>query len=131
MTAHMTLPRHPKNHALEINDLAELENLSADFVCQALQYRFKANRVYVSSPGRRFDSGKDACSFNHEKRFVVLICALVVQTYVGNVLIALNPFSDLGLFTDEFSAMYSGSVAQSSKDTLLPHLYAIANNAYM
>ena len=50
-----------------------------------------------------------------------------MQTYVGNVLVAVNPFTDLGLFTPEVASRYVNIASASS---VPPHIYAIADNAY-
>ena len=47
-----------------------------------------------------------------------------IYTYTGNILISINPFKDLDLYSNESMNMY--------KDTKisLPHIYQIANNAF-
>ena len=49
------------------------------------------------------------------------------QTYVGNILIAVNPFQWLGLYTDEMSAQYTNVHNKSEHP---PHLFVIADSAY-
>jgi hypothetical protein len=49
-----------------------------------------------------------------------------LQTYVGNILIALNPFQWLGLYTNEMSAKYTNVHNKSAHP---PHLFAIADSA--
>jgi hypothetical protein len=50
-----------------------------------------------------------------------------LQTYVGDILIAVNPFQMLGLYTNQQSALYCNV---QSKSDFAPHLFAIADAAY-
>lgn len=50
----------------------------------------------------------------------------LIYTYSGIVLIAVNPFYDLGLYTPEIIQAYSGK----QRGQLEPHLFAIAEDAY-
>ena len=49
----------------------------------------------------------------------------IIYTYTGKILISLNPFKNLNLFTDETIQSYK----RNSKN-LRPHLYQIADDAY-
>ncbi|XP_078702494.1 myosin-IIIb-like isoform X1 [Branchiostoma floridae x Branchiostoma belcheri] len=49
-----------------------------------------------------------------------------IYTYVGDILIAVNPFQDLGMYTDEYSEVYRGAAKQDNP----PHIFAIADAAY-
>ncbi|KAJ1678024.1 class II myosin, partial [Spiromyces aspiralis] len=49
-----------------------------------------------------------------------------IYTYIGNVLISVNPFRDLGIYTDEILHSYNGK----NKLELPPHVYAIAEDAF-
>ena len=49
-----------------------------------------------------------------------------IYTYIGNVLISVNPFRDLGIYTDEVLASYRGK----NRLETAPHVYAIAEGAY-
>ncbi|KAK1165684.1 myosin-IIIb-like isoform X2 [Acipenser oxyrinchus oxyrinchus] len=52
--------------------------------------------------------------------------ALQIYTYVGDILIALNPFQNLNIYSPQFSKLYHG-VRQSSNP---PHIFATADAAY-
>lgn len=59
-------------------------------------------------------------------RFTYVCLALIPQTYIGNVLISVNPFRDLGIYTDEVLHSYRGK----NRLEMPPHVYAIAEGAY-
>eukprot|EP00041_Stephanoeca_diplocostata_P006092 m.75482 g.75482 ORF g.75482 m.75482 type:complete len:1672 (-) comp16172_c1_seq12:83-5098(-) len=50
-----------------------------------------------------------------------------IYTYVGDILIAINPFKDLGLYTADHSILYT---ALANKVEFAPHLFAIADSCY-
>ncbi|KAF9897575.1 class II myosin, partial [Lobosporangium transversale] len=49
-----------------------------------------------------------------------------IYTYIGHVLISVNPFRDLGIYTDEVLKSYQGK----NRLEVPPHVYAIAESAY-
>lgn len=49
-----------------------------------------------------------------------------IYTYIGNVLISVNPFRDLGIYTDEVLRSYQGK----NRLEMTPHVYAIAEGAW-
>ncbi|KAJ1920248.1 class II myosin [Mycoemilia scoparia] len=49
-----------------------------------------------------------------------------IYTYIGNVLISVNPFKDLGIYTNEILQSYRGK----NKLELPPHVFAIAEDAF-
>eukprot|EP01147_Barroeca_monosierra_P010244 gene10244-2400_t len=73
-------------------------------------------------------SGKDAldedklCNRLHDR-----YNSNIIYTYVGDILIAVNPYEALPLYTSDLAAKYCSI---SSKADLPPHLYAIAVGAY-
>ncbi|KAL7753446.1 class II myosin [Sorochytrium milnesiophthora] len=59
---------------------------------------------------------------NLEKRFH----AGEIYTYIGHVLISVNPFKDLGIYTDDILRSYIGK----NLIEMPPHVFAIAESAY-
>ena len=57
----------------------------------------------------------------------VLCIWLLLQTYVGSILIAMNPFRMLGLYTDAMSFAYTNVLNKSDHP---PHLFSIADAAF-
>ncbi|XP_058520600.1 myosin-IIIb isoform X3 [Ochotona princeps] len=51
---------------------------------------------------------------------------LMIYTYVGDILIALNPFQDLSIYSPQFSRLYHGVKRASNP----PHIFASADAAY-
>ncbi|XP_076034447.1 STKc_myosinIII_N_like and MYSc_Myo21 domain-containing protein ninaC isoform X2 [Oratosquilla oratoria] len=49
-----------------------------------------------------------------------------IYTYMGDILIAVNPFKDIGVYGDKESRLYRGMVKSENP----PHIYAMADNAY-
>mmetsp|Transcript_35727 Transcript_35727/g.93386 ORF Transcript_35727/g.93386 Transcript_35727/m.93386 type:complete len:1264 (-) Transcript_35727:548-4339(-) len=76
------------------DDLAELEVLTDDILCDCLNTRYQQDKIY---------------------------------TYVGDILIAVNPFKMLGFYTNEMSARYCNVASKADHP---PHLFAIADAAY-
>ncbi|XP_060033710.1 myosin-IIIb [Erinaceus europaeus] len=50
----------------------------------------------------------------------------IIYTYVGDILIALNPFQNLSIYSPQFSRLYHGVKRASNP----PHIYASADAAY-
>ncbi|XP_075841052.1 myosin-IIIb isoform X1 [Microtus pennsylvanicus] len=57
-----------------------------------------------------------------EKRYADAL----IYTYVGDILIALNPFQNLSIYSPQFSRLYHGVKRASNP----PHIFASADNAY-
>ena len=49
-----------------------------------------------------------------------------IYTYVGEILIACNPFTEMDIYGPGASMLYQNS----RKENLPPHIYMIASNAY-
>ena len=47
--------------------------------------------------------------------------------YVGEILIAINPYVDLNLYSEEFTNLYRGI---KSKESLAPHIFRVADCSY-
>ncbi|XP_046384046.1 myosin-IIIb-like [Ischnura elegans] len=48
-----------------------------------------------------------------------------IYTYIGDILVAVNPFTDLGLYTDDEQKRYMGAARSSNP----PHIFAVADSA--
>ncbi|PSN47190.1 hypothetical protein C0J52_07874 [Blattella germanica] len=49
-----------------------------------------------------------------------------IYTYIGDILVAVNPFTDLGLYTDAEQRRYRGQARSDNP----PHIFAVADAAY-
>ncbi|KAL2125113.1 hypothetical protein VTJ04DRAFT_1478 [Mycothermus thermophilus] len=64
----------------------------------------------------------EAINENLKKRFE----AGEIYTYIGHVLVSVNPFRDLGIYTDQVLQSYRGK----NRLEMPPHVFAIAESAY-
>ncbi|EGS19242.1 uncharacterized protein CTHT_0058670 [Thermochaetoides thermophila DSM 1495] len=64
----------------------------------------------------------EAINENLKKRFE----AGEIYTYIGHVLVSVNPFRDLGIYTDQVLNSYKGK----NRLEMPPHVFAIAESAY-
>ncbi|KAL7273155.1 class II myosin [Rhizina undulata] len=64
----------------------------------------------------------EAINENLQKRFE----NREIYTYIGHVLISVNPFRDLGIYTDDVLASYRGK----NRLEVPPHVFAVAESAY-
>lgn len=82
--------RKSKPERMYLDDLAALEVLSEDTICEQLRKRYESNQIY---------------------------------TNIGDILIAVNPFENLGLYTQQHQRRYSGK----SRSDNPPHIFAVAD----
>ena len=64
----------------------------------------------------------EAINDNLKKRFE----NAEIYTYIGHVLVSVNPFRDLGIYTDQVLSSYRGK----NRLEMPPHVFAIAESAY-
>ncbi|MBE3042101.1 hypothetical protein IMZ48_05875, partial [Candidatus Bathyarchaeota archaeon] len=64
----------------------------------------------------------EAINENLKKRFE----GAEIYTYIGHVLVSVNPFRDLGIYTDQVLDSYKGK----NRLEVPPHVFAIAESAY-
>lgn len=64
----------------------------------------------------------EAINENLKKRFE----GAEIYTYIGHVLVSVNPFRDLGIYTDQILDSYKGK----NRLEVPPHVFAIAESAY-
>ncbi|KAI0244222.1 class II myosin [Massospora cicadina] len=85
---------------------------------------FKRKHVGVNDMTLLSKVDDEAINGNLEARFVA--GDIYVSTYIGHVLISVNPFKDLGLYTDQILRSYVGK----NRLEMPPHVFAIAEGAY-
>jgi hypothetical protein len=79
--------------------------------------------------------GSAACLFgtwrnSHGGSFLLFCCVCwwYAQTYVGDILLVVNPYQRYPIYTAEVQKFYMGG--QFGKDDLAPHCYQLADLAY-
>ncbi|CAD6890277.1 unnamed protein product [Tilletia controversa] len=83
---------------------------------------FKQKQAGVSDMTLLSKVTNEAVNENLQKRFQ----AAQIYTYIGNVLISVNPFRDLGIYTEDILHSYRNK----NRLEMAPHVYAIAEGAY-
>ncbi|OCH86667.1 hypothetical protein OBBRIDRAFT_890343 [Obba rivulosa] len=83
---------------------------------------FKKKQVGVSDMTLLTTITNEAINENLDKRWK----AGDIYTYIGPVLISVNPFRDLGIYTDEVLQRYKGK----NRLEVPPHVFSIAESAY-
>lgn len=82
----------------------------------------KKKEVGVSDLTLLSNISEDAINDNLHKRFM----NGTIYTYIGHVLISVNPFQDLGIYTPQTLAMYKNK----NRLEVPPHVFAIAETMY-
>ena len=82
----------------------------------------KKKEVGVSDLTLLSKVSNEAINDNLKKRFD----AAEIYTYIGHVLVSVNPFRDLGIYTDQVLESYKGK----NRLEMPPHVFAIAESAY-
>ncbi|CAF90088.1 unnamed protein product, partial [Tetraodon nigroviridis] len=94
------------------------------------RYHWQAQNVKVSGVDDMVLLSKiseDAITENLKKRYMDdYIFVSLHQTYIGPVLISVNPFKQLPYFTDREVELYQGAAQYENP----PHIYALADNMY-
>ncbi|CDW99055.1 hypothetical protein, partial [Sporisorium scitamineum] len=83
---------------------------------------FKKAQAGVSDMTLLSKVTNEAINENLQKRFQ----NAEIYTYIGNVLISVNPFRDLGIYTEDILQSYRGK----NRLEMTPHVFAIAEGAY-
>jgi len=83
---------------------------------------FKKKQVGVSDMTLLTTITNEAINENLQKRWT----NGEIYTYIGSVLISVNPFKDLGIYTDEVLQKYKGK----NRLEVPPHVFGIAESAY-
>jgi myosin-1 len=91
-----------------------LSTVSNEAINDNLKKRFESAEIYVCIAW-------DAVYFGR-----LLILRSVKQTYIAHVLISVNPFRDLGIYTPNILSSYRGK----NRLEVPPHVFAIAESSY-
>ncbi|CAB4474879.1 hypothetical protein RhiirA5_351135 [Rhizophagus irregularis] len=83
---------------------------------------FKKKQVGIADMTMLSKVNNEAINENLKKRFE----NAEIYTYIGHVLISVNPFKDLGIYTDEILRSYTGK----NRLEMPPHVYAVAESSY-
>ena len=83
---------------------------------------FKKPQAGVSDMTLLTTISNESVNQNLEKRFR----NAEIYTYIGSVLISVNPFRDLGIYSEEILVSYRGK----NRLEMTPHVFAIAEGAY-
>ncbi|KAI6012422.1 P-loop containing nucleoside triphosphate hydrolase protein [Pisolithus orientalis] len=83
---------------------------------------FKKKQVGVSDMTLLTTISNESINDNLQKRWL----NAEIYTYIGGVLISVNPFRDLGIYTDEVLQKYKGK----NRLEVPPHVFGIAESAY-
>ncbi|KAM6498673.1 microfilament motor [Amanita muscaria] len=83
---------------------------------------FKKKQVGVTDMTLLTTISNESINENLQKRWT----NAEIYTYIGNVLISVNPFRDLGIYTDEGLQKYRGK----NRLEVPPHVFSIAESAY-
>ncbi|KAF5323389.1 hypothetical protein D9611_005601 [Ephemerocybe angulata] len=83
---------------------------------------FKKKQVGVSDMTLLTTISNESINENLQKRWT----NAEIYTYIGSVLISVNPFRDLGIYTDDVLQRYRGK----NRLEVPPHVFAIAEGAY-
>ncbi|KAG1754947.1 P-loop containing nucleoside triphosphate hydrolase protein [Suillus paluster] len=83
---------------------------------------FKKKQAGVSDMTLLTTIDNDSINDNLKKRWT----GGEIYTYIGSVLISVNPFKDLGIYTDETLQKYKGK----NRLEVPPHVFSIAESAY-
>ncbi|KAJ8117286.1 hypothetical protein OPT61_g1498 [Boeremia exigua] len=94
----------------------------AQFATKAVFETTKKKEVGVSDLTLISKISNEAINDNLKKRFE----NGEIYTYIGHVLVSVNPFRDLGIYTDSVLESYKGK----NRLEVPPHVFAIAESAY-
>ena len=94
-----------------VDDIADLTFLNEASVVHNLRLRYGSGAIYVCNQWAAIVNKAD----------------LVVQTYSGLFLVAINPYTNLPLYTDSVVQQYRNK----RKDENPPHIFAVAEEAWV
>lgn len=95
-----------------VQDFVLLENFTSEAAfIENLRRRFRENLIYVRtmSSARPTDLGEGGPRNLQEKPLTLLLCLLPPpQTYIGPVLVSVNPYRDLQIYSRQHMERYRG-----------------------
>ncbi|RMJ14138.1 Myosin-1 [Fusarium kuroshium] len=112
----MGISRRPKNKDARAGAEAGAKPKKATFETT------KKKEIGVSDLTLLSKVSNEAINENLKKRFE----GAEIYTYIGHVLVSVNPFRDLGIYTDQVLDTYKGK----NRLEMPPHVFAIAESAY-
>ncbi|GAA54322.1 myosin VII [Clonorchis sinensis] len=125
-------PMHPSS-VDGVDDMIALGELNECGILRNLHIRYKQNKIYVSNAHavfRKHLSIEDKhllCSITFVRPFPpIALRKRFEQTYTGSILVALNPYQVLPIYTADTIRVYR----KRKIGELPPHLFAIGDNAY-
>lgn len=86
-----------------VEDLILLEPLDEESLIKNLQLRYEKKEIYVSLP---WEPGLGAPRGFQHSSCQAHLSHLPPQTYIGNVVISMNPYQQLPIYGPEFIAKY-------------------------
>ncbi|KAF3692495.1 Unconventional myosin-Ie Myosin-Ic Unconventional myosin 1E [Channa argus] len=93
-----------------VDDMVLLSKITEDAITDNLKKRYMDDYIFIR-PAPVFSGGSSLTR---------------CQTYIGPVLISVNPFKQLPYFTDREVELYQGAAQYENP----PHIYALADNVY-
>lgn len=114
--------RRQKDHAAPRPAARALGQASAGKPKKATFDVSKKKEIGVSDLTLLSKVSNEAINENLKKRFE----GAEIYTYIGHVLVSVNPFRDLGIYTDQVLDSYRGK----NRLEMAPHVFAIAESSY-
>ncbi|CAG8658065.1 4828_t:CDS:10, partial [Gigaspora rosea] len=117
-------PKKTKRNSTAAGGAAKGSSKSSEKKFEKADWKEKFNKkqVGVSDMTMLSKVNNDSINENLKKRFE----NHEIYTYIGHVLISVNPFKDLGIYTDQILKSYMGKNLLE----MPPHVYAIAESSY-
>ncbi|KAG6041812.1 class II myosin [Claviceps citrina] len=120
----MGISRRPKDKAARNaqTGASDLQGAGGGIPKKATFETSKKKEIGVSDLTLLSKVSNEAINDNLKKRFD----NAEIYTYIGHVLVSVNPFRDLGIYTDQVLDSYRGK----NRLEMPPHVFAIAESAY-
>lgn len=101
---------HATSHS-DIPDMIHLGDLTEGAILRNILLRYNKDKIYVNL---------------FEKFFKIINLFVFSQTYIGSILIAVNPYQQLDVYNQEYLRAYRNR----KFGELEPHTFATGDNAY-